>query len=408
MELPRKLREKTEFAVLIVGALALLAGLSPLAQPFPAGSIQGAVSDTVGKPIAKALVTATNTNTGVQTRRQTNASGAYSISPIQPGPYNVEVVADGYQRLLQENVNVADNKVTGLSMKLTPGGAPVTVSVTNAPPTLDLAHSNIGGDSIANELYTTLPPADGTIQGKIIGPKGASIANALVTIVNSAARLYTHTSGPNCEGENPADPVPSSSGTAADRARRGGCSTPIAAPTSTTPAAWSGCMARTSALRSRRRRRALEVRQRGRHPLRQARLHALGARGDRRRWHVPHVPDRRARHLRQLAAPAPHPAPDQQGPAALEAARQREPGVRPHDRRLRLQACPMATGGSGTRTRPTARRSTSATRPTWCIGRRRASQRRTTAKARWSFSGTARTGLSTIRTAASPSSARTT
>jgi len=185
MELPRKLREKTEFAVLIVGALALLAGLSPLAQPFPAGSIQGAVSDTVGKPIAKALVTATNTNTGVQTRRQTNASGAYSISPIQPGPYNVEVVADGYQRLLQENVNVADNKVTGLSMKLTPGGAPVTVSVTNAPPTLDLAHSNIGGDSIANELYTTLPPADGTIQGKIIGPKGASIANALVTIVNT-------------------------------------------------------------------------------------------------------------------------------------------------------------------------------------------------------------------------------
>ncbi len=51
---------------------------------------------------------------------------------------------------------------------------------------------------------------------------------------------------------------------------------------------------------------------------------------------VSHVPHRRPRNLHRLEPPPPHPSPHQQGPAALEASRQRQSRIGPHHRRLHL------------------------------------------------------------------------
>ncbi len=103
-----------------------------------------------------AEVTATNTDTGVQTMRKSNDSGAYTIQPLQAGNYNVEVVAKGFQRLLQENVTVDNASMLGLPLKLTIGGQNETVTVTDAPPQLDTTDATLGG-TIENELYSNLP-----------------------------------------------------------------------------------------------------------------------------------------------------------------------------------------------------------------------------------------------------------
>jgi len=136
-------------------ATALLSGLPLLAQANN-GGIQGTVSDKTGAVVPKAEVTATNTDTGVQQTVQTNGAGSYSIAPLQPGNYNVEVVAKGFQRLLQENVTVDATAIQRYDPKLSAGGENTTVTITDAPPFLDTTDSTLGG-TIENELYSQLP-----------------------------------------------------------------------------------------------------------------------------------------------------------------------------------------------------------------------------------------------------------
>jgi Carboxypeptidase regulatory-like domain len=146
----------TRYACAIaLGVLTLLAG-APLRAQSSSGGITGTVTDKSGAVIPKAEVTATNTETGVQQNTQTNGTGNYSISPLQPGNYNLEVVAKGFQRLLQENVDVTATAVQRVDPKLTIGGENTTVTITDAPPFLDTTDATLGG-TIENELYSQLP-----------------------------------------------------------------------------------------------------------------------------------------------------------------------------------------------------------------------------------------------------------
>ncbi len=145
------------FASLVAScSLALFGGLPLQAQSTSGGGIQGIVTDPSGAVVAKAQITATNTDTGVQFTRQSTSSGAYSIAPLAVGTYNVEAVAKGFQRLLQENVIVDNASMYGLNLKLTVGGENTTITVTDAPPYLDTTDATLGG-TIENQLYSSLP-----------------------------------------------------------------------------------------------------------------------------------------------------------------------------------------------------------------------------------------------------------
>ena len=136
-------------------AVALFGSLTLHAQANN-GGIQGTVSDKSGAVIPKAEVTATNTDTGVAASVQSNGTGNYSLVPLQPGNYNLEVVAKGFERLLQENVTVDATAIQRYDPKLSAGGENTTVTVTDAPPFLNTTDSTLGG-TIENELYSQLP-----------------------------------------------------------------------------------------------------------------------------------------------------------------------------------------------------------------------------------------------------------
>ena len=142
--------------LMIVCGLALFSSITLEAQTTSGGGVQGTVTDPSGANVANAEVTATNTDTGVATTRKTNGTGNYAIQPLQAGNYNVEVVAKGFQRLLQENVTVNNASMFGLNLKLTIGGENTTITVTDAPPFLNTTDSTLGG-TIENELYSSLP-----------------------------------------------------------------------------------------------------------------------------------------------------------------------------------------------------------------------------------------------------------
>jgi TonB family protein len=97
------------------------------------GAISGTIVDPTGALVPRAQVTVVNTDSGWRMVKQTDNTGKYSLSPLPAGPYNVEVEAKGFQRLLQENVQVAAGKQAELDMRLSVGAGNTTVSVTGAP-----------------------------------------------------------------------------------------------------------------------------------------------------------------------------------------------------------------------------------------------------------------------------------
>jgi hypothetical protein len=62
------------------------------------GSISGSVIDPSGAAVPAAQVKITATDTGVVKVATTDASGLYSVGPLNPGNYEVNIVAPGFQR----------------------------------------------------------------------------------------------------------------------------------------------------------------------------------------------------------------------------------------------------------------------------------------------------------------------
>jgi len=96
------------------------------------GEISGVVIDQNGAVIAGASVKATNTETGLQIAREVTHSGTYSIAPLPAGNYNVEAVARGFRRVLQENVQVSAGQKVGLNLRLAVGEVNENLNVTGS------------------------------------------------------------------------------------------------------------------------------------------------------------------------------------------------------------------------------------------------------------------------------------
>src|SRR6266702_1743815 len=147
----------TCIALMMLTLAALLAMPVTLkSQSGGQGAITGTVSDSTGAAIPNATVTATNVATNVATIRTTSGAGAYSISPLQPGVYSVEVAAKGFKTLHQDNLSVDALNALGFNPVLSVGEATETVVVTGAPPVLDTTNATVGL-VMENTTYANLP-----------------------------------------------------------------------------------------------------------------------------------------------------------------------------------------------------------------------------------------------------------
>jgi hypothetical protein len=172
------------------------------------GGIQGTLTDRSGAVIRNGQITATNTDTGVQASRTTNASGDFAIRPLAAGRYDVEAIAPGFQRLLQQNVTLAATQTVGLNLKLSVGAASQTVTVTTAPQPLDTMDASLGG-SIGNQMYSQLPLSMGG------NPRNPA---AFASLMHGASSLHGNAYGGSGSGnlnENYVEGVPVGSQAAA-------------------------------------------------------------------------------------------------------------------------------------------------------------------------------------------------
>jgi Carboxypeptidase regulatory-like domain/TonB dependent receptor len=142
--------------MLVIVSSALLLPGNAKAQTAGEGTIAGSITDSTGAVIPNAVVTATNVTTGLATRRTTTSAGIFTITPLLPGTYTVEVSASGFRGFKQENLAVNALNTVNLNPVLEIGGATETVTVSTAPPQLN-TDSAVLGTVMENTTYSNLP-----------------------------------------------------------------------------------------------------------------------------------------------------------------------------------------------------------------------------------------------------------
>jgi outer membrane receptor protein involved in Fe transport len=120
------------------------------------GTITGLVTDPSGAVVPGASVIATDTATGVQTGAVTNAAGYYEAIDLQPGPYTLQIEANGFKKMVRSGIVVQVADRLGIDLKLEIGSVSETVSVTAQAPLVHTEDTQTG-EVINYKMIQDLP-----------------------------------------------------------------------------------------------------------------------------------------------------------------------------------------------------------------------------------------------------------
>ena len=123
-------------------AMLVLLAVIATAQDFR-GRVQGNVTDPSQAAIVGAKVTLRNVNTGIESTKETDASGFYRFDYVQPGAYTVTVEAAGFNKYIRENITVLTTGDVTVSAPMTVGGVAEAVTVTKAVGTIQFNTSTM-------------------------------------------------------------------------------------------------------------------------------------------------------------------------------------------------------------------------------------------------------------------------
>ncbi len=118
---------KKVFATLVLAA-AIVGSAHGQAISTNGGSIQGTITDPSGASVPGATIIISNPGVGYSHTLQADASGFYSLGPLEPGNYTIIVSAPNFQRMSVKTV-VRTGTVTSGNEKLTVGNASETIEV---------------------------------------------------------------------------------------------------------------------------------------------------------------------------------------------------------------------------------------------------------------------------------------
>lgn len=142
-----------------VAVLALAFPFALAAQEFR-GTINGAITDPTGLPIAGAKVTVSETNTGSKNQIMSDASGQYTAPFLLPGDYEINVHMQGFKEFSRKAVHLGAGDHTRIDVRLDVGDAMQTVEVTADAPLLNVENASTG------QAITTAEVEDLPINGR--------------------------------------------------------------------------------------------------------------------------------------------------------------------------------------------------------------------------------------------------
>src|SRR5664279_1571780 len=125
-------------------AVLFVAGSAPLWAQKDAGAIVGLVRDPSGAVVSGAKVTVADVDRGIAVTVSTNDQGEYVASPLKIGRYSVTVEKEGFKKAVAGPVQVNIQDRVGVDLKLEPGMATETMTVTGQRPQLETETSELG------------------------------------------------------------------------------------------------------------------------------------------------------------------------------------------------------------------------------------------------------------------------
>ena len=115
--------------------LLLLSSTPALRAQSTNASLTGRVTDPSHALIADAHIAAINSATDIHYETSTNASGAYYLTNIPPGMYQIEIQKSGFKRLIKPDVTLHVQDAIELNFELALGSTSETIRVeAGAPP----------------------------------------------------------------------------------------------------------------------------------------------------------------------------------------------------------------------------------------------------------------------------------
>ncbi len=131
-------------AIVIQAAMMLVSAPRMRAQTIT-GTIVGTVLDAQGAVIPNAMISARNRETGLERTAMSDASGEFIVTSVPAGPYDVTVVAPGFQQQVRSGVTMTVGAVLRLDFKLSVGDVQQKVVVTSEAPQIDTTTSTLSG-----------------------------------------------------------------------------------------------------------------------------------------------------------------------------------------------------------------------------------------------------------------------
>src|SRR5579859_6691299 len=148
------LRALTASVLLLLASLLLLSSFT-WAQEVTA-SIVGTVVDPSGAAVSGATITAKDLDRGTVLTTTTNGDGAFNISSVPVGKYQIKAEAKGFQSAVNSNLTITLNQTARLNFQLRIGQATETVDVTAVAPLLQ-TDTSLLGNLVDSVTVSSLP-----------------------------------------------------------------------------------------------------------------------------------------------------------------------------------------------------------------------------------------------------------
>jgi hypothetical protein len=107
-------------------------------------TLTGTVTDPSGAAVPNASVKATNTGTNAIKEVKTTSDGVYTIPYLDPGVYDVEVTAAGFQQLKRSQITLQVAQKMNLPLQMTVGQMTQEITVTGQQEVIDTADASRG------------------------------------------------------------------------------------------------------------------------------------------------------------------------------------------------------------------------------------------------------------------------
>ncbi len=133
-------------ALIVMLGFLILIGIRQADAQLLYGSVVGTVTDNQGAVVPEAVVNVKQTETGETRSAVTNDSGAYPVSTISAGVYDVSVSKPGFQLFQAKAIAVLINTTVRVDASLTVGAATQTITVSSEAAQLQTDRPDVHGE----------------------------------------------------------------------------------------------------------------------------------------------------------------------------------------------------------------------------------------------------------------------